>query len=650
LTKRFSSTTDALNDTDLSLLSILIKLKEHNIKDVLPIYSSIRRNIKIKPYPLLYTIDTLAINILLKDKRHEDAVVFIKDATLFAPSASEQKNAYYILIQVYKDMKEYVLAASAIKRYVHRFPNAIDMEVLLFEAGHLLFLSGDLEGSIKLYESIKNNSKISNGTKTESAVQLSKLFVKSKKYKDAQNELLYILKNSKNSFVIDNAKMSQAAIYIILGQHKKALAIYSSLINSNSKLKSLALLQKLKLEIRMKQFNAALSTSELLLKENDKNNVEATYLHAFALDKLGKKIEAAKEYKLFFKRFSKNKWAEQALSRSADLYFEANEVNQSIAVWNDYIIIYANSKHIPYALNQRLKAHYMLRQIDKVIKDVSFLQEKYSDSSYAINAGFWLLDYYRNKRDFKKALIVAHSIYDKFKGKKTEQASKNMEQALYEIIQITHFQGDDKECLKSIESFIELFQQSHLLVDLYFLKGDIKSDAGEYEVAIVAYQKVLELKPKELHVQLAARCRIADCLFSLYGITNQKKYVVDSRKEYMDILKQKNLLPMVRYHALYGSARCNEELEEMGLAIAQYKDLKMSYSLDKEKHIIVEKPIWVFKGIIRLIDLYLKKNSRDGINSAIELFTFLVKNKLGPQEGYEEQIKMLKNKLKTEEL
>jgi tetratricopeptide (TPR) repeat protein len=128
-------------------------------------------------------------SMFLRQSRPDDAMAYLKDAFIHAPSPLERRKALRMIINVYVLLNKKRQAVSAAKRYMHYYGDADDAGNVILQAARLSYELKDSEEALKLYDSIINDLSIAFEIRVEAARELMSIFIDAGDFAAAEKRL-----------------------------------------------------------------------------------------------------------------------------------------------------------------------------------------------------------------------------------------------------------------------------------------------------------------------------------------------------------------------------------------------------------------------------------------------------------------------------
>ncbi|OGV37535.1 MAG: hypothetical protein A2020_14205 [Lentisphaerae bacterium GWF2_45_14] len=634
----------ATEKTDMEILSLMLSVQKGNILDLSNTYERLRKKIGSEPYPLLYMTVNFIAGKFLKKKDFDEAIKFLKEAFIFAPSDRERKSILKIMINVYVSAGLKDKAISAAERYLEYFKESKDINDIKLQTARLYHDKANNPRALRLYSEIMDDSQCSFDMKFNAAVESANIHITDKRYDLASENIKYIIANTVDREQKSEGELLMAQIYFIKKEYARAASEFEKAADMDvPNIREKALYWLMRSYIEMNNLGKALEVSEKILSsfKEGKIIIEAAYYHADILNRLGREAEAEAEFVKTARAYKSSEFAELSLFQAGKIAFDNAEYSKASSYFSELISRYPNSTISPNALYKKLCTEYSTGNENMALESARMLIDRYSSSEFAPATLFWLIDYYREKRLYEKASATVTETMEKYKDNPLVSA-----QALYESANISIMLKDYDKALASLKELNEKFQQQEINTEGLYLTAEILSEKGDYSEAIKYYKKAAERRPAS-PLETACTGRIGDCDFALYSKSFQKEYIEEAISSFDKILEKNHITPDIRNQTIYKLGKCYETLDNIKLAIGKYRELIYTYKLQTEKGLVVDK-IWIVKAIHSAISIYMKIASPEAMDNVVKAYKMLIKVNPEMADEYQKIIETLRNKYKVQ--
>ena len=627
------------NYSQLKLLLLLQMIKEKRFSELRNTYTEVMKTITAGPNPLVYKISQIAIKHFMENDNLKDAVIFLRDAFKFAPSDQERKTSLLLLVNTYVKIKQNKLAIKAALKYIQLYySNPKTLEVQL-QCARLMALEKQYSESLAIYTTMLKESRLS----TEQRITVARESAIIYEFTGAPNKAIRMLSIIYNIANTDAQRMEgkylEGQLYYKNKEFAEAAAAFEEVMIQKSPWQTLASYWALQAQLQLKNYRKALYIAEELSKDkkNKQFSSSGQYYSAYCQEQLGKTDEAFKNYQIYSKLFPKDKYVPMAIFAAGKILFSQKKFAEVIEMFKDFSTKYPKNAFAPNALYKIIFAYYQLHKWDEMEQAIRLLVKKYPYSNYCIAAEFWFVDCLRNRGKYNQAEKWIQEMLNKY--------SKNPEvsaQLLYDSALLCFRSRKSERALKNLEELFKKYPKNNLNAKALFLAGNIASREGNYSLAEIYYHRAARLRP-ESTFEIACLGRIADCNYSLYNNTFDKKLLKKAAKGYKALLDKKDLSPSIRNQSKYKLGRCYELLNEESDALDMYNELLYDYQVDQGNG-IKRKPIWIVKAANAAIHIYLEIGTSDSAHEAIRVYRLLKEMKLKTGENFDSFIKNIQTK------
>jgi TolA-binding protein len=578
-------------------------------------------------------------SIFMKQLKPDEAMIYLKDAFIHAPTPIERRKALRSIINVYVQLGKKKLAISAAKRYMHYYGDAEDACNVALQAARLSYELNNVDEALRLYDEIIGDAHVDFVIRFEAAKELIGIFVEDKNYSAAEKRLKTLLDSARTDTEKGECEFMSAKLLYYQKKYPEAAKAFALVADKRNELRADSLYWEMRSLLAIEEYEKALKCSESALREFEGNGAgrKCFYFHAYILEKLGHKDEARSEYLDFALKNPKSDYAPMSLFGAANIFLSEKEYVEAAKLFASLAETYPADSLAPNALYKKYYCEYFQGNENEAVSNAKKLIDIYPKSRFSASALFWLVDYFRELKDYKKALAFLDELLSKFHDDKNISA-----QALYEKAYVLSKAEDSNKAIDVLKELNQKYPDNKVASDGLFLCGDIYSARGDYAEAITYYQKAAERRPGS-PLEAASLGRVGDCEFSLYTKTFNKEYLHKSLKEYEKVLEHKDLSPFVKNQCLYKMGKSYELLGFERMALIKYRELIYGYKIDKARGSEVS-PIWTVKAGHSAISIYLKDGSPSAVNSAMEIYKVLIKLNIDLAEDYKKLLEKLKDK------
>ena len=625
--------------SQLKLLLLLQMIKEKRFSELRSIYQEVMKDIEIGSNPLVYKISQIAIKHFLKNNNPEDAIIFLRNAFKFAPSDLERKTSLLLLVNTYVKTKQNKLAIKATLKYIHLYysdPKTLEVQL---QCARLMALEKKYSESLAIYTTMLKESRLS----TEQRITVARESAIIYEFTGAPNKAIRMLSMIYDIANTDAQRMEskylEGQLYYKNKEFAEAAAAFEAVMVQKSPWRQLGTYWALQSQLHLKNYRKALFIAEELRK--DKKNKQffscGQYYSAYCQEQLGNTEEAFKNYQLYSKLFPKEKYVPMAIFSAGKILFTDKKFAEVIEMLKDFAIKYPKNNFAPNALYKIIFAYYQLHKWDEMEKAIVLLAKNYPYSNYCIAAEFWFVDCLRNRGKYDQA--------KKWIQKMLQKYSSNPDvapQLLYDYALVCFRARQSTEGLKHLEDLFKKYPKNNINAKALFLAGNIASREGNYSLAEIYYKRAAKLRPKSPFA-IACLGRIADCNYSLYNNTFDKKLLEKAATGYKKLLDEKKISASIRNQSKYKLGRCYELLDKESDALDMYNELLYGYQVDLENG-VKRKPVWVVKAANAAIHIYLEINTAGSAEEAIRVYRLLKQMDLNTGEDFDGFIKNIQTK------
>ncbi|MCP4181627.1 MAG: tetratricopeptide repeat protein [bacterium] len=631
------------SDIQFELLSIFTLIKENKLDEAQNKYDMIKQKITY-PNSLCFLVSYTFANSYLAQKKYNKALLLFNDAYRLAPDLYDKERVTIFKINTAINLQDYSKAIRTANTFLTKFPDSPKKNEVLLTLSEALV-------KVKKYDEIKSlaSKYFDFKTKTDTAkVKLANIigrtFIYIKDYDKANLYFDYIIDNSKDKNSVGEGKYWKTEILFLNKKYDEALTTLNVLQKTYPTIIEKVLYKKAQIYLIQKKYTNASKTLEELLNRNANPDIQPSpiLLYAIALKKTGKFENAVDQFISFAKKNSKSSRAAKAYYEAGSLYLLLGNFDKAITYFDKITTDYKDKNVLAESYHKLVYANLLNKHLPDALKYTKILSEKYPNSDFTVQALFWISNYYRNIKQYDKAINELSIIIDN-NTKKDSVIAK----AYYDKGYILFLDNKNSNAITTLTNLESLYPKSKIINKSYYLMGDILSSEGNYSEAINNYSKALKNSTdKEENLHIASLGRIGDCYFAMLNFTNDKEKVLSqSISFYKKILKIKDLSDFIKVQTLYKLGKCYELSNEYKKAIEMYHESFYSniVNINNGKNPVKK---WFVKSGIALTRLLQIEDTPNTARAAINVLQNLIKYGAQPSQDFQLRINEIKKQYK----
>ncbi|MCP3967366.1 MAG: tetratricopeptide repeat protein [Lentisphaerae bacterium] len=624
---------------DIQLLSLMQMAKEKKFSELHKSYRKVIEKVPEGPNALVFKIAKYAADHYLKNKQPAAATEFLRDAFSFAPTKLDGKNSLRLLINSYVKADMPDAAIKAALKYIEFYfadPKTVDMQ---FECARLMTKQKMYRDALGVYVALVHRDALSPEQRITAAREAAKVFEATGSALKAGKMLFMICQLARSEEGRMEGWYLMGKLYYRQKDYKKAVEAFKKVIDSNTKWKLSASYWYMHSLLALKEYKAALKEADKLRKSKASPELaaRAEFYHAYSVEKTGESERALKHYLEFVERHPLSEYAPRALFEAGKIAFERSEYKKASKIFLRFADTFPKDNMAANALYKCVYANYLDRDYTKMNKIVARMVKDYPESDYTPAAQLWVVDYRRNSGEYLKASELLQKMQIKY-----AQKSSVMAQIFYDTALVNYRKKNYDVAMKFLKRIFDKYSGSGVTADAYFLAGDVVSSDGDYAKAADYYRRAAKMRPNS-DFEIASLGRVADCNFTQYSRSFDKKLLVEAAAIYEKLLKTRKDSTAVRNQTMYKLGRCYELLSQEEKALDMYNELLYSYDVDKRKG-MKSKPVWVVRAAYAAITIYLKYNTPEAAKEAIRVYRILKSMNLNTGEDFDKFISNIKEK------
>ena len=372
-----------------------------------------------------------------------------------------------------------------------------------------------------------------------------------------------------------------------------------------------------------KEYKAALESLNLFFREKgqDKMFTDAVYMNACALEGVGNKLAAWKEYERYTGlREREERYEQEALLRAGRLAFLSGEPQTALILLERLIKKYPRASQSIDAANWRI---YIYRSInDDYHADRATYELAYAwpDSQVTFNAMYQLAEQNFSSDSYGKVKGIFEDLLRK------SSSPENRSRVLIGLASLAVYHQRYAEAETFLNRLDQNYPAHQFKAKAAYFRGHIFHAAGNYNRAIEFYKKALESNP-DPYLSNAAYGSVGDCSFIIAGKKQDPAAYAAALQAYDHILKQTNLDAGLHAMTLYKAGRSAEQSGKDDLALSYYKKalyLPAAFSTPASR-------LWAAKAAEAIYSIAEKRPLRQHIEDTASALNLLEKYQIIPQ-------------------
>ncbi len=625
------------------LLSILMLEKGGKLAEADDLYKKIRSQAQGQDSLWFLASYNLA-NAYIEKKNFQQALAYQKDAEYFAESDIDKEKILLQMINSQALSGSNDSAAEACQKFLKNFPNSPASGRIMLQQARLYISLKKQQEALNVYKEMLNNPKIDIQMKLSAAKEAGQVFISEKLYNEAREKFNYIVVNAPDTARKFEARIQLADILCLEKKYAEGVAEYEKIAGENPSSRAVALLKQANAVFEMKDYQRAFVLLGAYMKEFDSgdNYQNAYFLYGMTLFRLKKFDDATGVFSDFIKRFPSHEEAPRACFEMGNIGFDNGNFKMAEENYSKVVDSYPKDEIAPNALYKRLYSHFLAGNDEAAAKDLELLRKNYADSMFTIKGLFWQADFLRDNGKFDKAEAVLQDIASKYSSNSQVAA-----ESIYESAYICYKAGKNDKAFKYLDELSEKYPNESIVSEGFMLRGDMLSDANDFEKAIPFYTKAAERRPGS-NLETACLGRLGDCYFSIAWKTPDNTNVMTAADYFKKIIARQNVSLNFRDQALYKLGKCDESIGDKGSALARYREIIYGYKVDTGKG-EVRDPVWLVKATQAAARIYLEKETPEAAEVAVGIYRNLVDLKIEPVEDYKKFIREIREKFKLKE-
>ncbi len=633
---------DSKNVTDI-LLSAFILVKENKLAEAEDIYKKTKIQAK-GPDTLWFILSSAIANAYVGKKELQTALAYQKDAEYFAENDIDKEKIILQMLNAQAMAGKYDEALESCQKFIRNFPGSGNLSKVRLQMARIYFSLKKQQEAVNIYKDMLADPKTDIVTKLEAAKEAGQVFVSEKLYNEAKEKFNYIVDNATDDRRKYEARVSLADILCLEKKYLEGAAEFAKIAEENPAFRETALLKQANAVFTMKDYQRSFVLLGSYMKEFTKgtNYQDAYFLYGMTLMKLRKNDDALEVFADFAKKFPNHEEAPRAFFEMGNIGFDGGNYKMADENYTKILETYPKDEMAPNALYKRLYSHFLSGEEEAAAKDLEMLRKNYADSLFTVKGIFWQADFLRDGGKLDKAEAVLQELAAKYVSVPSVAS-----EAIYESAYISSKAGKNDKAVKYLDELSEKYPNESIVSEGFMLRGDILSDANEFEKAIPFYTKAIERRPGS-NLETACLGRLGDCYFSIAWKTTDNSNTMTAADYFKKILAKNNISMNFRDQAIFKLAKCDEMIGDKGSALARYREIIYGYQADSDKGEIRD-PVWLVKAAQSAARIYLEKETPEAAEAAVSIYRKLVALGIEPKDDYAKMIREIRDKFKLKE-
>jgi len=525
--------------SDFDIFNVIILLKMNKLVEAEKEYNKLLIQFKPSVSQLFSWCSELYADIISTQNEINKSDVK-KIATLYKQSIistkddTEKQRINYKLINIYLKNNQ-TEAIKEITAFIQLYPNNNEKTFWIMQLGRLYAENNNPELAIKTYNSIIEETRDIK-LKVGISKELGDLYAVVNDFIKAEKAFTYILNNSETNIDKDFARFSLGKLFFKQKDYKTSLKHFNGMGDSNLSLKEQAIFNTMVGQIKLEDYDNAITTSNIYLNKFSKGKLtnKILFKKAETLLKVNKKIDAINIFNNFIKQFPNDPNIPIARFYTGQIHFDLKNFEKAIENLSTFSEKFPEHKWTPNALYIITHSYFILKD-KKATETGEKLCKRYIKSKYGKDMAFWLVEYYTDNEKVQKAKDILDNILITYKDDSEIKAL-----ALFHKGYILLKEKEVDKVLEIIKRIEKEYEKTQIYSETLFLKGNILSNKGEYSKALIAYQEALK-QNKITANKVKYLGRIGDSLYSIGAKENDESLLDKAIDNYKSILKNQNI-------------------------------------------------------------------------------------------------------------
>ncbi len=597
------------------LISDVLSSYSLGFKDeALSYYAKIEKDSLAKNPASVYGLWALA----LASSRNKDLVstsMFLKDADKITKSQNLSGRFVLLSADIKSNAGETKEAIKIYEDFLSKHGgNPMNCEVRLKYASTLL-RDGQNDRAIEEYTKILDRE--DSPFKLKAADSAAVALIDAKEY-DKASEMIKKMLELDGSDAKTRAAILSADISFAKGNYQESAELYSAITAKFPEMKDLALFGEIRSFYMLGDFQKALSMMEDSIKTLSETRFiqELLFMQAMATKKTGKASKAIELFNEYNQKYPNSPFAPDSAFEVALILFEQGDYLKAAEKFSAVAEKYPDNELAQISMYKKIYSEVMEGKIQDAEKTAIATAGKWPKSKYAALSLLWLAD---SKRDSGKN-DEAEKGYLRVKSEYSDHKEIAAE-ALLEAAKIAISSDDKLRGFSLLDELSEKFPDQNACSESYFFRGDILSASGDYDKAIPFFLKA-SMKRPDSALAVASYGRLGDCYFSLSTQGSNENFLKAS-EFYKQVIASKKSSIETREQAMFKLGKCEENLGDLGAALANYMELIYSFETDWNRGYKRDK-LWVVKSAISAIKIYIEKGDQASLSKAENIYSRLI--------------------------
>ncbi len=557
--------------------------------------------------------------------------------------AELEVEVYPVYIRLLEKEGRYLEAAEFLKAYdiiVEQQAASISLQAL---RAHDLIRGGDLETAS---QELKKAIALWGDQADVAGVQLflARMYMEQEKLESAKEAYQAYLSVFTDPAGLQEAETGLAAAYEGLMEYAKAERLYDKIFMeaaADSALKPMMLLKAGDMAFALKNFPLALERYERFLELYPEHErvPQVMIQTATVIAGSGSVTRALNVLSRILLKYPDSPFAEKAMVQQAILLQQSMRPEQALGAYDRYLELYPEGQYVADAMTDKGITAYRLGVFDLALRQFTDVSRKfpehprveqaqsligwtyylmgkdeeareagraflknYPKSRYANEVRFWLAEMAYNRGEYPLAsesfqALTAPELPLPLRAKahylagRSQLANKQLEGALLSFVTARELDG-----------------KAAFAVDALFYTGDVLTELGRFDEAILIFDQLIRNYP-DSYLVYAARGRMGDCQYTL-GEKDASRYL-EALNSYKLVEESKDAGLALRLQAMYKVGRTLNALDRREEARRQHEKMIQMY-MENRRSIGNDAATWFLRAVMSVAQSYEQEEEYRG--------------------------------------
>lgn len=564
--------------------------------------------------------------------RIQEGIGIFKDAFDTADNREIRRSILRRIATIQREAGLREEAVATLSRYQRYYPDAPDIVPLSVESAELQIELKDRQGAFAAMDRLLAHSSMDSEVKLDVVRRYARMLMGAEQYDEARTQLREVFELTLDEGYRGEAMYLMAQSMVKQRRYSQALSIFSELAK-NPQWREQALYRKMIVESELNLVEEALATTRKIMADCKDSAIrrDAEFFHAHILARGGLKDEAEKAFQIFIDSSLDHPRLPDAMLELGELYLQKGKYTEAAAKLTALLKRFPDNPNAPRAQYQKIFADSLSGDEAAAVNAARIFPERWPQSPYAMEALFWLSDYYLSDADYPSAETVLNKVIHL-----SPDTAPTLFRARLEKVNVLRRANRPDSALEELD-LLPKSKSLRYRQDAAFMRGDILSVKNRYAEAAAAYENAAEIAPQSL-LGIAACGRVGDCRMALFSADAEfnEKELLNARAAYEKILASGSIPRETEEQVYWKIGHTYHLMQKDNQAMLMF--MRPILRRQREGNGAAASNVWLAKSGQSILRILRKQETPEASSKAVQVCQIMITLGVEPKTFWQETI------------